>query len=57
MLKLIIISLQLETTVFFTIEIQAEDADNRECYLLIVFENIWFKQYSNILNHVMWNII
>ena len=43
MLKLITISLQLETTVFFTIESQAEDEDNRECYLLIIFENIWFK--------------
>ena len=43
MLKLITISLQLETS-FFTIESQAEDEDNRECYLLIIFENIWFKQ-------------
>ena len=40
MLKLITISSQFETTIFFTIESQAEDADKKNviCYLFI--ENI-----------------
>ena len=36
MLKLITISSQFETTTFFTIESQTEDANNKECYLLFI---------------------
>ena len=37
MLKLITISSQFETTIFFTIESQAEDADKKQCYLLSIY--------------------
>ena len=37
MQKLITISSQYETTTFFTIGSQTEDADNKECYLLFIY--------------------
>ena len=37
MLKFITISSQFETTIFFTIDSQAEDADNKGCYLLFIY--------------------
>ena len=37
MLKLITISSQFETRIFFTIESQAEDVDNKVCYLLFIY--------------------
>ena len=37
MLKLITISSQFETRIFFTIESQAEDVDNKVCYLLFTY--------------------
>ena len=37
MLKLITISSQFENTIFFIIESQAEDVDNKECYLLSIY--------------------